>query len=232
MMTEVATFIYVISDLHGEYDLFLKLLQEISFDKTNDKLYILGDVIDRGSQSIEILQHVYNNQDSIVLLKGNHEEMMVDCLLNHDYYMWFYNGGGSTYQQYSQLPENTQIKLFYFVKGLPYLLRIEVEDRVFILAHAGVEADENGQIYVNQDIEYLLWARDEFLYDTDIVNDMTVIVGHTPTPMILGHKKDTIWHSRCGKKICIDCGSVFTGVLACLRLDDMREFYVKKNRKG
>lgn len=218
--------IYVTSDIHGEYDLFLKLLKEISFNPAEDKLYILGDVIDRGKKPIEILRYIVDNQNSIILLKGNHEAMMIDAVNFNDYGNWFYNGGRIVYDQYIKLPQDEQNKLFKFIDDLPVIHQLDIDNKKYILSHAGVETDHNGYILSQQDQDFMLWAREEFLYGTEITNDVTVIVGHTPTINI--HGNDIIWHSKCGKKICIDCGAVFGYKLACLRLNDMKEFYVSK----
>ena len=48
---------YVISDIHGNYEKYRKMLQLINFNE-EDILYILGDVIDRGEHGIKILQHM------------------------------------------------------------------------------------------------------------------------------------------------------------------------------
>lgn len=45
---------YVMSDLHGMYDKFISMLKQINFN-SNDHLYILGDVLDRGDKSLEII---------------------------------------------------------------------------------------------------------------------------------------------------------------------------------
>ena len=50
---------YVISDLHGQYKMFLKLLEKVAFSDA-DELYMLGDAVDRGPDGIKILQHVMN----------------------------------------------------------------------------------------------------------------------------------------------------------------------------
>ena len=69
---------YVMSDIHGMYDKYKEILDIISFSDS-DVLYILGDVIDRGTQSIEVLQDMmmYHN---IIPLIGNHEYMALQCL--------------------------------------------------------------------------------------------------------------------------------------------------------
>ena len=66
---------YVVSDLHGQFDIFMRLLEKAHFSP-DDKLYMLGDAIDRGPDGIKILQYVMNSENMEFLL-GNHELMML-----------------------------------------------------------------------------------------------------------------------------------------------------------
>ena len=50
--------IYCISDVHGEYELFQKLIEKINFSN-NDKMYICGDIIDKGINSIELAKYIF-----------------------------------------------------------------------------------------------------------------------------------------------------------------------------
>ena len=65
--------IYVMSDLHGEYDKYLAMLKKIKFSP-KDELYILGDVVDRGSKPVEILQDM-RSRENVIPLMGNHDKM-------------------------------------------------------------------------------------------------------------------------------------------------------------
>ena len=84
---------YFIGDLHGEYELFLKLMSIIEFDEKKDRVFSVGDLIDRGKCSYECLNLASNNWFIPVL--GNHEEMLLSSL-NNQYmkYIWKENGGG------------------------------------------------------------------------------------------------------------------------------------------
>lgn len=66
--------VYAISDIHGEYERFKELLERCNF-KSEDTLYILGDVIDRGEASLEILKYIMH-QPNMRMLKGNHESIL------------------------------------------------------------------------------------------------------------------------------------------------------------
>lgn len=62
---------YFVSDIHGEYDLFLKLLDKIGFSD-GDILYVLGDMIDKGKQSVKLVDYI-RRKPNIKAIVGNHE---------------------------------------------------------------------------------------------------------------------------------------------------------------
>ena len=213
--------IYVTSDIHGQYNMFLKLLSMIEFSDS-DTLYILGDVVDRGSEPIRILQYI-SKRSNIKLLRGNHEEFMLDYFEQDCYDNgWFSNGGGTTYEQLLSLGEDEMQKILLYVRRTKYVYEIEVNEINYKLCHAGLQYDQNGILYKPFNKDFILWARDEFIRDT-FVKDDVVIFGHTPTKYI--HGKYDIWYGT--NKIGIDCGATFGHKLACLRLDDMEEFYIE-----
>ena len=67
--------IYIMSDIHGLYSRYTAMLKKIDL-QDEDKLYVLGDVIDRGPQSFEILEDIMNRKNTEMFL-GNHEHMML-----------------------------------------------------------------------------------------------------------------------------------------------------------
>ena len=97
---------YVISDLHGQFVLLQLLLEKINFDDS-DELYVLGDIMDRGPNSIDIYYFI-KSMDNIHMIKGNHEIMMRTSLMqslkyndldderNNAYRLWKQNGGYRT----------------------------------------------------------------------------------------------------------------------------------------
>lgn len=213
--------IYCISDIHGEIDKFHAMLDLIEFSKANT-LYVLGDVIDRYPGGVDILLEIMQSEN-IIMLKGNHEQMMYDDLGPIADYgakrLWLSNGGGSTRREllFHRSREERR-KILRFVNALPEFLNIEVEGQKFHLVHG----------FPGNDSETRIWGR----IKPDTENPMlgkTVIVGHTPTSFLTGddHSPLRIW-KRPGI-IDIDCGSgneTELRALACLRLNDMKEYYV------
>lgn len=218
---------YVMSDLHGCYDKFIEMLKLIEL-KEEDELYILGDIFDRGPNPLGILDYIINSKN-IYLLKGNHEQLFEDYYENGSAYLWYMNGGNTTHEQIMKRGYIQEELIYKYMKALPY---IKIIDK-FILVHAGVNffkgyEDVEIDIFIkNQEEEFCLWDRSN-INDNLRYKDYTIICGHTPVQSITGLNEDVKILHREGT-IYIDCGCVFgesNGKLACLRLDDMKEFYV------
>lgn len=213
------------SDLHGMYDKFISMLEQINFN-SNDHLYILGDVLDRGDKSLEIIDYIRNHKN-ITLLKGNHELMFQESWRDtNNRYLWFYNGGDDTFYKLKNKKFEYEESFYKYIKNLPYL---EIIDN-FILVHAGLYLPNN---YENLSIEQIIELQEEDIcvWDRTILNTnkhikgYTIIIGHTPTKNIKDYEKAEIYKQE--GIINIDRGACFdNGKLACLRLDDMKEFYI------
>ena len=103
--------VYCISDIHGHWENFERFLNDTNPD---DVIYLLGDVVDKGPESIRILQHVIGD-NRIRMLLGNHEHMMYCYLKSHsveDYIQWLvFNHGNDTYSQYIELDKQQQKRI-------------------------------------------------------------------------------------------------------------------------
>jgi bis(5'-nucleosyl)-tetraphosphatase (symmetrical) len=64
---------YAIGDIHGNYDTFQRLLKRIGFQPQRDTLFLLGDLVGRGTDGEKVLQYAYDHQESVLVLLGNHE---------------------------------------------------------------------------------------------------------------------------------------------------------------
>ncbi len=148
------------SDLHGCYNKFIKMLDQIEF-KNDDELYILGDILDRGKNPLEILDYIILHKN-ITLLKGNHEQMYIDFYENNDISLWYYNGGEITHSQIVNKEIGYDKSLYNYLKKLPY---IKVIDK-FILVHAGLSFSDNcnylsiDDFIKYQDEDTCLWNRE------------------------------------------------------------------------
>lgn len=64
---------YAIGDIQGCYKQLIELTDKIGFSPSRDQLYLVGDLVNRGPQSLEVLQWIYKYQDSIINVLGNHD---------------------------------------------------------------------------------------------------------------------------------------------------------------
>lgn len=215
---------YVISDLHGQYDYFIEILKLIDFN-VSDYLYILGDVIDRGPDSLKIIDFIREN-DNIHLIKGNHEEMLINYLEYPDQYssidfrLWLKNGGISTYRELLTRDSKYIKDLYTYLNNLPNYVVLDN----FLLVHAGLYVDNSDNSLKNSidnsDSDDFLWDR-SFALGNSRVEGYTVICGHTPIQNFGLNK----FYKRDGV-IIIDCGCAGGLKPGCLRLDDLTEFYL------
>lgn len=231
--------IYAMSDLHGEYDKYRAMLEQIHFSD-EDVLYILGDVVDRGEKPVEILWDM-SLRPNVYPLMGNHDRMALDVLRTltveiteesieqnitldtmQALFLWERNGAQSTIDGFRRLPMDDRMFLLDYMEDFAPYEVVTAGDRTFVLAHAGLGDFHPDKGLDEYDIFDLAFIR--FNYEKEYFGGSTYIVtGHTPTITITG--KPEIYHSH--NNICIDCGAVFPGGrLACLCLDTMEEFYI------
>ncbi|MGB6379475.1 MAG: metallophosphoesterase, partial [Syntrophobacteria bacterium] len=70
--------IFAIGDIHGCYDRLKTLMEKIPIDCSRDALVFIGDYIDRGPHSFEVVDYLIQLKSrvpEIIFLKGNHEDM-------------------------------------------------------------------------------------------------------------------------------------------------------------
>ena len=236
---------YVMSDLHGQYDLYKKMLKKIHFSD-EDMLYILGDILDRGPHPIRIILDLLErfNVDVIV---GNHCVVAMDCLRNfmlkeiteeniedinvcmlEKVQDWYKNGGIKTQEELSRYDRETIQEVISFIGDFSLYEDIEVGGKRFILVHAGLDNFRVDKPLWEYSLDELVWKRPT--YEQVYFEDAYVVSGHTPTMYIEGNSNPGyIYHKN--NNIVIDCGCYLPeGRLACLRLDDMKEFYVENGR--
>lgn len=192
---------YVVSDLHGQYTILEKLLKKAAFGD-GDKLYVLGDAIDRGPDGIKILLLV-KDTPNMELLLGNHEFMMLNsvapdgsaCRNYHELPgdrsdSWiFRNGGNKTYYKYKLLKKDERIELLEWLNNRSLSTLVEVNNIPYLLTHTYFKKDMIDVPY--KDIEYqtvwdIVWKSpfrfDLFVPESDYSKcfPWMFIVGHVP----------------------------------------------------
>ena len=215
--------IYVMSDFHGQYDAYIQMLETIGLS-WQDEVYVIGDVIDRGENGIKILSDMME-QPNIHLIRGNHEQMMLDALAlpgapYENTSLWIdYNGGITTYNAYMRLPPEKRLDILDYLLDTPFDMDLTAGGASYYLVH-GCPSPGN-------DPYDMIWERVEPGNPWHRRKGMTVVFGHTPTAY---YQNKSPWEIYFGDGIIgIDCGcAAHTGParLGCLRLNDLEAFYI------
>lgn len=215
---------YVIGDIHGCFDEFQQLLDKIQPDLATERLILLGDYIDRGNKSYEMVRTLMSLQakygrEKIVLLRGNHEQMAIDYYGEGDA-SYLYNGGDLTMRSFQQHRDSLENYLDFFRQMPVYL-----EDEQYIYVHGGLRP---GIQLVQQKEQDMLWIREEFLRSPNTTGK-TVIFGHTPTTYFT----DQYLPFRINNNIALDTGCVFGGRLSALEIDhgSIRKIYQAQHKR-
>ena len=223
---------YVMGDIHGNMRRFLSVLKQIDL-KPEDRLYVLGDVVDRHPDGIRILQRLMAMPNAQMIL-GNHEYMLLRALgtpydtntddgtaLAH----WYRNGGKVTHDHLKRLRKSLRRKITDYLLALPLCLDVNVNGTAYKLVHGAPIEDFDYDPKYHNPVHFAVWKR---LSGQEIFpGGATLIFGHTPTEQYQQADPMEIWHGP--GMIGIDCGCGYPegsgGRLACLRLEDGKVFY-------
>jgi len=169
---------FVMTDIHGKKALFLKALQAIDL-QPSEELIILGDIIDRGEDSkgvLDALIHLKAQGRKITCLFGNHEQMLLDAFLSEQHLkLWLHNGGHATLSSF-QAASIGEIPPMYidFIKGFRYYL----EHDHYLFVHAALNMKIEDPF---QDLHTIIWERKpENLLNRDWLGNRKLVHGHTP----------------------------------------------------
>lgn len=222
--------IFCVSDIHGNFKALLDVLKQANIDFKQDKLYVLGDMIDWGKQPVEVLLYVkglcekYPN--NVFATLGNHELMMLSTLNGDNdlaYSVWLKNRGYITCEQLKYLSEkdtNEYLKLIDWLLSL----KITYNENNYILTHSRPLSDfatMSSTVYkMHSDfpmsVVNAVWNRveifthpetGEVFASTGVSHDKTLISGHTMTNRF--HDSNDIFQMT--GYINIDCGAKVLG---------------------
>jgi serine/threonine protein phosphatase 1 len=221
----------VVGDIHGKLNLFNRLLERMEYQPGEDRLILIGDLVDRGedsqgvvARSIELKREAPNR---VVVIRGNHEAMMLAALAHPESEqaeLWYYNGGVETLQSYMDENGNLDVpeEHWDFMASLPTWY----EDDHAIYVHASLPEGEDGDfLHPNEAPESpeLYWARNRHFFAE--YRGKTVVFGHTITGMVFG-EREKVWLRD--SLICVDTGAYLTGVLSAVELPSRRVFSVSE----
>lgn len=211
--------IFAIGDIHGCYEKLRELMERIPYDPQQDTLVFLGDYIDRGPQSREVLTYLCQlrrEAEKVVMLMGNHEYLMLEYHRSGDPALLPFLrqlGIDKTLNSYGvNHPQSLQDMLFLPAEHrdlldslLPYW---ETEDYIFV--HAGLDPNLS---LAQHDLSTLCETRAAFITDEHDYGKL-VIFGHTAFDMPF------VTPTRIG----IDTGAVYGNLLTAVELP-ARIFY-------
>jgi serine/threonine protein phosphatase 1 len=202
---------WYIGDIHGEIGLLNSLLDSI-LKYNPEQITFIGDYIDRGPYSREVVDRIMGMEVPVACLMGNHELMMLDAFEDSVFginpmELWYYNGAEATLQSFgftgffsfqSQMEDHY---LQFFRKLLMSQLSEPVKGFKILASHAGVSpaipvADQLllkdyrdlQQYMINRQLgpgDSFLWTREAFFNSSpDLWNNYMIVHGHTPTMKI------------------------------------------------
>lgn len=221
---------YVISNIHGKYSEFKEMLEIISFSD-NDILYVLGDIVDFGDETMEVVCDL-SVRMNVYPIMGEHDAIAYKMLSGFDSMLksggtpdadfiaemqaWSQDGGDKTLASFRSLDADMKEGVLdYLADMAPYEVA-EVNGTKYLLVHAGIAGFEKGTDL--DDYEPEAFYTEVLDMNREYFGRTNVVVGHTPTE----NGKIT----RVGKNIAIDCGAARGGTLACLCLENGKEFYI------
>lgn len=236
----IAMNLFIVSDIHGMYKQFEEI---IKYWDRESLLVILGDMIDRGEYSYEVVQRIMELQkqypDKVIVMKGNHEDMLMYYVDGHmkDPTPFLVNGGLEMLRSFIKdldeeaVEQNAVILKTQFAAEIEFLrnARHYYQYGSLLITHAGFDSSlEDWRETSPQDF---LWIRNHYKEEnkTGLIN----IFGHTPVRNM--HEIDDIWISPGGKYIGIDGGCAYGGQLNALFISEQGEiidmFVVCSDRK-
>ncbi|WP_280545799.1 MULTISPECIES: metallophosphoesterase [unclassified Halomonas] len=185
---------FFVGDIHGQYRLLQEALQGVAFSHSEDRLFCVGDLIDRGADSLDCLKLAFMPWCHAV--RGNHEELAHNALWDGEgssaWALWMINGGGWVVE--SGVSETRRV-LQAALRHLPLAREVAVMGKRVGMVHAEPPADWT--CIEAADPQTLVWGRSRIQRGdaTPVAGIDAVVVGHTivERPLTLGnvHYLDT-----------------------------------------
>lgn len=227
---------YCMADLHGRYREYRQMLERLRLGD-GDRLYLLGDCVDRGPHGIPILLDIASRSNAVLLL-GNHERTAALLLpflcdggatgltawqtdaLRQVAGLWLADGGRPTLEGYRslglaerrrvmELLGRSRCSALLTVGGQTYHLSHTLPRRVTRLCDCGELDLTDGE------------ADYSVAYDPAVIT----VTGHTPTDRIDPRSVGRIWQSN--RHIALDCGAAYGHSLGCICLETGETYYVE-----
>ncbi|EPW7974613.1 metallophosphoesterase [Cronobacter turicensis] len=173
--------IYIVGDLHGCLQALVSALRRERFDPRVDALISVGDVIDRGPDSLGCLRLI--GKRWFFAVRGNHEAMALEALDTGDNALWAINGGNWYFGLSDVAKQEAQAQLAK-ARELPLVIELQSHDRLIVVAHADYPAsryvweqalDEHAVVWSRTRINRVSAGEEEDIQGAD-----AFYFGHTP----------------------------------------------------
>ena len=220
---------YVVTNLHGNFQKYCALLEKIHFGE-NDILYVLGDTVDYGEQTMELLTDM-SMRVNVYPIAGEHDFLALRLLRKFDRLLreqtapdmdfasemkaWVADGGEKTLDAFRALDSDMKEGIIDYLSEFALFEEIEVGGKTFVLVHAGI-----GDFDAAKPLDD--YGPEDFFVPAEpgktFFADRTLVVGHRAT--------ESGKIERSNGVIYLDCGVKDGGQLACLCLENNEEIYV------
>ena len=196
---------WVVGDIHGCFATLDLALVEIGFDSSRDRLFSVGDLVDRGPESGRALE--YLRKPWFHAVRGNHEQMLLDAADENPrkLYLWWANGG----VWFVEESEEMQAALKASIAALPLVIEVDTPAGAVGIVHADVPKKMSWPVFVEaleggdpKTVETALWGRNRAMgrVRRGVEGVGRVFCGHTP---MMGGIRSI------GNVFCIDTGAVY-----------------------
>lgn len=229
--------IYVIGDIHGCYEKYQNMLKKLKPGNA-DSVFILGDVIDYGTDGIKILfdlmyrpnfypvlgEHEYmakkilplaNNINSIDELKSalnDDDNQTLEC--------WLKSGGEPTLSDFLALDDEERESIIDYLDEFAPFEEVTAGGRDFVLVHAGIkDFDEEKNLEDYNEEDFITQAAD---YSKIYFTDKYLVTGHTPT-VAFNPNGCKIYSKK--RHLALDCAACYGEKLAAVCLDTLKAYY-------
>ncbi len=231
--------IYVIGDIHGDKEKFDSMMEKLS-PTDNDTVFVLGDIINIGDSSIELLQDMMYRPNMYPVL-GEHEYMAKkifpliaefssideanEKLSGEDkelFSKWLKMKSVKTTEDFLSLDEEGKESVIDYLSEFEAVEEIEAGGKDFVLCHAGINNFEEDKDLSEYDEEDFVFAKTD--YNSIYFADKYLVTGHTPTAVIDRSLTGKVYSKK--RHLAIDCGCGYGGRLAAVCLDKLKVYYV------
>ncbi|WP_051279899.1 metallophosphoesterase [Hellea balneolensis] len=203
---------FVVGDIHGAYGLLIEELRRVGFNRENDRLFSVGDLIDRGPDSEKCLTLL--DEPWFYLVRGNHEQMLIDAVKNGEGYDWWNSYGSWTKWILPEKVESWAKQLAL----LPISMTLQCEEFAVGICHAETDGQNWKASRENPRSENaMLWGRRILRGNIDYNVEGVDITIHGHTPL-----DSPRW---VGNRYFLDTGAWETGILTLRKVADLFSEY-------